>query len=112
MEAGLNSQVLRPLRQARNRNFTNSNRRRFLAEAQCELTIFVEQRSETDASIDDRIEALGIENVDVSDHAQADAFAARLGTTRAALVKRCECKAAIECAKLEITRIIVELADG
>lgn len=113
MRAGhLPTQFWVHFRKGRNRNLTKKNRRRFLAEALCQLNIFKSNCEITHRSIDDRMDALGIEYVDMSNPLQVEAFAARLGTTVKALVKRSERNAAIEAAELEIQRILAELADG
>ena len=110
MEGQLPSQVLIPLRRARDRRLSRATRRAALADARHALSVREADHLQWSGSVDDRMDRSGVEYVDPSDPVQAAAFLARID--RKALTKRQRIDVAIEVAKLAIAWIERELADG
>lgn len=112
MESGLPSQVRRVFAKCRDLRRSPARRRELLRQAEQELNTFKAQRKATDASIFERMDRLGVENVDPGDPNASAAFIERLGSGRAALAKRYRFGTAIEAAQLELERLRMELGHG
>ncbi|GAB2621325.1 hypothetical protein [Novilysobacter erysipheiresistens] len=110
MEGHLPSQVLRPLRDARDRRLSKTNRLAALDSARFALSVRERNWRATDNSLDEMQEKRGVEYVDPSDPAQAAAFVERIDLK--ALSKSRRIEVAIEVAKLEIERLDKELYRG
>ena len=106
----LPSEVLRPLRDARDARCSVRRRLARLDEAAFQLGVREEHHKAWSASVDDRMDRCGMEYVDRSDPLQCAAFLARID--RKALTKRQALEVAIEVAKLEIQRLREELGHG
>ena len=106
----LPSEVLRPLRDARDGRCSIRKRLARLDEAAFQLSVREQHHKAWSASVDDRMDRCGMEFVDRSDPLQCAAFLARID--RKALTKRQALEVAIEVAKLEIQRLREELGHG
>ena len=109
----LPSQVLRPLREALKIHRSRERRLQFLDAARYILGIRKSNFRITSESVDERLDALGVEQVDPSNPLQAAAFVERLGdSSLKALDKRQRVRAAIAYAEMTIEWLEWELSHG
>jgi hypothetical protein len=109
----LPSQIRRPLRDALNPKLSAKRRAARLVQARRTLHIYAGDLGEWFESVDQMMDKRGVEYVDPSNAAQADAFVARLGDSgRRALDKRQRIRTAIAYARMTIDWVEWELTHG